>query len=136
MIKTTLWRPDTCDCQIEYSWDDQTSDQDRQHTLSRVVVSCPEHQGLTAQQVYDSVLTENRAKNAGVSKITEALSLQKEDIGNIKWTKDIQTKEYTFDISEIEKTKTIDRASLATELTKIGAKLKAKQIATPIGEGK
>jgi hypothetical protein len=36
MIQTTTWHPDTCECVIEYTWDDQQKEDVRKHTFSKV----------------------------------------------------------------------------------------------------
>ena len=63
MIRTTTWRPDTCECVLEYSWDDATSEASRAHTLTKVVKSCPAHSLLAGVGLYDAVVSENQRKN-------------------------------------------------------------------------
>lgn len=60
----TRWTPDTCGCVIEYSWDNETSEDDRIHTFHKLVEKCPEHSGLQKHKdVHDHVLSENQTKN-------------------------------------------------------------------------
>jgi hypothetical protein len=63
MIRTTTWRPDTCECVLEYSWDDITSEASRAHSFVRVVSSCPAHSSLAGAGLYSAVVDENRRKN-------------------------------------------------------------------------
>ncbi|MBU2009273.1 MAG: hypothetical protein KJ624_05510 [Chloroflexi bacterium] len=63
MIRTTTWRPDTCECVLEYSWDDATSEASRVHSLAKVVKLCPAHRLLGGVGLYDEVVSENRRKN-------------------------------------------------------------------------
>lgn len=63
MIRTTTWRPDTCECVLEYSWDDATSEASRAHSFAKVVSSCPAHNSLTGANVYEAVVGENQRKN-------------------------------------------------------------------------
>ena len=72
MIKTTLWRPDTCECEIEYSWDDAQSEDIRTHTISNVLKACTAHAGETDKIVhYNKVLDENKRKNIVLGQILE-----------------------------------------------------------------
>jgi hypothetical protein len=43
MLKTTLWRPDTCGCEVEYQWDTGQPLDTRVHTPSGVWVLCSAH---------------------------------------------------------------------------------------------
>ena len=61
MIKTTRWKPDTCKCVVDYTWDDFTSQNLRQHTF-KSVIKCPEHSTLSDRAVYDAVVEENTSK--------------------------------------------------------------------------
>lgn len=63
MIKVTTWSPDTCDCVLEYSWDDTEPEGTRTHSLSRVVHRCPAHSNLSDQELYTSIVGENKHKN-------------------------------------------------------------------------
>lgn len=64
MIKRTLWKPDTCDCEIEYEWDDEEKEDVRRHTVSRIIKACPAHSGAKdAAQNFEIVLEENQRKN-------------------------------------------------------------------------
>src|SRR3972149_6923169 len=63
MIRSTTWRPDTCECVLEYSWDDATSEASRAHSLARIVSSCPAHSLLAGANLYNAVVSENQQKN-------------------------------------------------------------------------
>lgn len=63
MIRTTTWRPDTCECVLEYSWDDATSEASRAHSLVKVVSFCPAHILLAGVGLYNAVVSENQQKN-------------------------------------------------------------------------
>ncbi len=63
MIKTTQWRPDTCDCTIEYEWDTGAAAIGRVHTFKSAISIGPEHAGLTGVALYTEVVSENRRKN-------------------------------------------------------------------------
>lgn len=63
-IITTKWKPDTCDCVIEYKWDNTLLDTDRVHTVSNVVNKCVFHEGsATKEECYTKVHDENTRKN-------------------------------------------------------------------------
>jgi len=62
--KITRWSPDTCDCVIEYAWDDTVPQDERTHTFHKLVRQCDDHAGIEApQEVHDHVLAENQTKN-------------------------------------------------------------------------
>ena len=73
MIKKTLWRPDTCECVLEYQWDDQDPIEARAHVASRIIVSCPIHQGLPLTEHLDAVTKDNVRKNKTEQILVELL---------------------------------------------------------------
>ena len=62
-IQTTRWKPDTCGCSVDYTWDDTTSEDARVHTFSEVIGVCPDHLGLTGVSIYNAIKGENTRKN-------------------------------------------------------------------------
>jgi hypothetical protein len=62
-IKTTRFSPDTCQCVLEYEWDDTLSETNRTHTLSNYVSKCPAHSGLSDANGWNTVFEENPRKN-------------------------------------------------------------------------
>jgi len=69
---TTRWRPDTCDCIIEYSWDDTLSEQNRVHTLSNYVNKCAAHSILsTDQDRWNTVFDENPRKSRSLQSVLD-----------------------------------------------------------------
>lgn len=80
MIQTTTWYPDTCDCVIQYQWDDKVVEDKRTHTVSNVLSSCKFHQGKP-DQVFAAVIAENQVKNKAVGMILDQTQdLKPEDI--------------------------------------------------------
>jgi hypothetical protein len=64
MMHTTLWSPDTCGCSIRYSWDTETSEDERVHTFHSVEQRCDAHSGLANDKIhYQHILGENQTKN-------------------------------------------------------------------------
>lgn len=64
VIRTTRWRPDTCDCIVEYTWDDAIPPENVTHTLDVVNRRCIDHQHLaTDTDVYNVLKEENPRKN-------------------------------------------------------------------------
>lgn len=82
--KTTRWQPDTCDCIIEYDWDDETTEDEREHfnfrslsfteadvddgsgnlKMERRLVHCSHHHMLPhSEDRALHVLAENQSKN-------------------------------------------------------------------------
>lgn len=73
-IKVTRWNPDTCECIIDYSWDDTTSEDDRVVTPTTIVQRCTAHENLQEGDVnthFNSVTDENRRKNYTVHEILQ-----------------------------------------------------------------
>lgn len=79
-IKKTLWRPDTCDCQIEYEWDDTQSEDTRTHNLSRIIKPCSIHDGVPDTTIWNTVNEENPRKNKAIDEITQRAPDQFVDI--------------------------------------------------------
>lgn len=71
-IQTTRYSPDTCDCVIDYNWDDSLPLANRVHTLSTFIKVCSAHQSLgndTAR--WNAVFDENPRKNQGLQHILD-----------------------------------------------------------------
>jgi len=79
VINTTRWSPDTCSCEVEYSWDTDQPESERQHNFARVVRACEAHKPVVprntnterAKQVFETVLEENQRKNQTLGKAFE-----------------------------------------------------------------
>lgn len=68
MLKITTWRPDTCDCVIEYTWDDEVPQNEIVQTIHKITEACQHHQGIVVQaDHFDQVLKENQGKNIALS---------------------------------------------------------------------
>ncbi len=66
-IKTTRWTLDTCECIIEYTWDDSTSESTRTHTLDNYITKCPAHSILaTDTDRWNTILSENPRKGGSL----------------------------------------------------------------------
>ena len=79
MIHKNIWKPDTCDCEIEYEWDDSVLTEQRVHTVSKIIKCCDAHKNLTDKvQNYNTVVNENTRKNILYGKILEIPSLVQE----------------------------------------------------------
>jgi hypothetical protein len=59
MIKRTLWKPDTCDCEVEYEWDDKIPAAERTIEV-KAHKACPLH--TTAAETF----ADNQRKNQEV----------------------------------------------------------------------
>ena len=71
-IQITRWSPDTCDCIIEYEWDDSIPQDQRTHTLSNYVRKCAAHSTLASDTTrYQTVIEENPRKNVGLQTIID-----------------------------------------------------------------
>jgi len=62
-MKITTWRPDTCDCELNYEWDETVAQDKRVHTINSISV-CIAHKNIaTKEQIWDKVREENTTKN-------------------------------------------------------------------------
>lgn len=59
----TTWRPDTCGCVLNYSWDRESSEDGRVHTYEGHNLKCHNHGHLMEQHFFETVLEENQRKN-------------------------------------------------------------------------
>ncbi len=57
------WSPDTCECIVEYSWDDTEPDSTRRHNLVTLVNKCIAHSHLDNPSLWTAVMGENQDKN-------------------------------------------------------------------------
>jgi len=70
MIRKTLWRPDTCGCEMEILWDDEV---EPRTTTITVAKHCPVHPG-------DEGVEENQRKNRGVGLIEQKSTIRGQDL--------------------------------------------------------
>lgn len=103
MIKTTVWKPDTHDCVIEYEWDDSLPEDQRTHTV-KVIHNCPEEITGTNKQKFDKIVEENRFKNA-------LLDHLKEDGTGLKFSYDKQRKLHVKGLKNQQKLNTFAEKS-------------------------
>ena len=79
--KTTRWKPDTCECVLEYEWDIEDMNPNRTHTLKKIVTACPEHTGLTPAQAYSAIKGENTTKNQFLKELLDnSDTLRKQEV--------------------------------------------------------
>ena len=61
------WRPDTCDCVLDYAWDDTDPPQTRNHSLEALISRGVEAAHLTIldpRALYAAIVDENTRKNS------------------------------------------------------------------------
>lgn len=69
MKRTTIWKPDTCKCVIEYEWDDALNEDTRIHEVKNILERCEAHQLTLDEEVFITVEEENRRKNKTIDLI-------------------------------------------------------------------
>ena len=62
-MKVTTWSPDTCECTIDYEWDETLAGEDRTHAYNRTRTTCQDHTGVTKSELLDTLNSENQRKN-------------------------------------------------------------------------
>ena len=70
MKKITVWTPDTCRCEVHYTWNTDDPPETRVHTAHEATRGCPHHQG-THHEVFAKVLAENQKKNRVLGLVAE-----------------------------------------------------------------
>ena len=72
MIRKTTWSPDTCECVLEFEWDDAVDPEMRTHSVSQVKKTCADHEGIASEGVqFTSVMAENKTKNQVMKKVMD-----------------------------------------------------------------
>lgn len=85
-IQTTRWRPDTCKCIMEYQWDDTVPQDQRTHSVSKIVEACPIHTGQPDKEThYNIVKDENQSKNKAVGLLVKTFAKLDGGAEEIKW---------------------------------------------------
>jgi len=63
-LQVTRWYPDTCDCVIDFQWDDTQTEATRTHSVKAIVKRCGAHRQIPDdKQHFSTVLEENQRKN-------------------------------------------------------------------------
>jgi hypothetical protein len=72
VLNVTTWSPDTCDCVIEYEWDDSQDESSRIHIAKAILKDCGLHKKTKDRfEHYDIVMEENTRKNISFGLIQE-----------------------------------------------------------------
>lgn len=82
MKKVTTWRPDTCDCEIEYEWDTDDNQTNRVHTFKQANKKCQFHVSVNGNAHWNQVLDENQTKNKVEALVLENFSELIEEVIN------------------------------------------------------
>lgn len=83
MIKITTWKPDTCECEIHYQWDDSVPEDQRVHVpidsftdsqgKIRQTKKCQHHNKHDLHTAHAKILEENQGKNFARQHILDSL---------------------------------------------------------------
>lgn len=84
MIQKTLWKPDTCGCEIEYQWDSSVPQDERVHTLS-TIFRCPLHENVSHAEAYQAVLDENKSKNMAIGVLCDNVEKLRNRAEEVRW---------------------------------------------------
>lgn len=72
MKHTTRWSPDTCECVLEYEWDDAVPENERTHTPTTMIRACSAHASISdVTGKYNQILSENQTKNQALHEIIQ-----------------------------------------------------------------
>lgn len=74
-MKQTIWRPDTCECEIVLTWDDDSvpASESAVHELTRFNRKCSAHSGNDGKEQFDAAIEENRRKNYTFAEVRKVL---------------------------------------------------------------
>src|SRR5687768_15014557 len=72
-MRITQWSPDTCDCVLSYSWDDEVPSDQRVHSPHSMTRACPAHSGRPVAAHFSEVLGENQHKNYSLGQVMQTL---------------------------------------------------------------
>lgn len=73
-IQTTTWKPDTCDCKINYTWDDAVPEKERTFSVGEGTKKCAAHSSYKNDaDLFAAVLEENTSKNIALAEIAKAI---------------------------------------------------------------
>ncbi len=84
---TTRWRLDSCECEVEFTWDDTVPAANRTHTISQVLRRCLTHAALTDPATHFSVLLdENPRKNHALDRVRKVLNATDDQMATVGWS--------------------------------------------------
>ncbi len=69
----TTWRPDTCGCELSYSWERDSSEDTRVHT-PETFTPCDAHKQHDLHAGHAAVIEENQRKNKVVNQLADKLA--------------------------------------------------------------
>ena len=71
-IRITRWSSDTCECVIEFSWDDSVPENERTGRVKNYINRCLAHESINSEaDRFRTALEENQRKNKAHSTILE-----------------------------------------------------------------
>lgn len=92
----TLWRPDTCACELKFSWDDLASP--RIEAIHSFVSKCPFHVGETDVDAYTNIKAENTVKNSALGHVLKTYPALVDVKADGAVLKDGISYEWSFDV--------------------------------------
>lgn len=79
MKQKTTWRPDTCQCEITYEWDDTLPEALRTHTATEVKLCDAHKTAPTPSAAFATLMDENQRKNFAWVEIVSRFAASKEE---------------------------------------------------------
>lgn len=77
------WRPDTCGCVIEFSFDDEADIETMTHEWEKTIKTCPEHFSITPGPTqYAVILEENQRKNVALGMVGTLATVDRDELQN------------------------------------------------------
>lgn len=74
MLQTTRWKPDTCECVIDYQWDDAVPAEERVHLPVATKKICSRHSNNNGHAaVFQAAHGENVTKNLALHELLKSL---------------------------------------------------------------
>jgi len=80
------WRPDTCDCVLEYEWDEDLPLEERTFSVKSIQKKCKHHDKTDKDKDhFEVILEENRRKNLAVKALLGAVGEGEIELQNIEF---------------------------------------------------
>lgn len=84
MLITNIYSPDTCLCELEYTWDDQVPENKRLYTMTALRNRCTYHAAVLDASLLSVINEEVQRKNGALALSASSVAVASQD--DIEWT--------------------------------------------------
>jgi len=72
-LKQTVWKPDTCGCEVVLEWDDTQDNANRTHSLKQFNKRCAAHDKVNELDDFNAMHDENKRKNLAFGEVKKII---------------------------------------------------------------